>query len=60
MLRLNMCGSDYLTDPNFLPPTLNFFSPNSDVGIEYQNNIRIKMTILNRYLNFYIHSVLSI
>ena len=30
-----MCGSGYLTYPKFLPPTINFFSPNSEVGREY-------------------------
>ena len=34
-----MCGSGYLTYPKFLPPTLYFFSPNSEVGREQQNKI---------------------
>ena len=31
-----MCGTGYQTYPKFLPPTQNFFSPNSEVGREWQ------------------------
>ena len=63
-----MCGSGYPTYPNFLPPTLNFFYPNSEVGRELQNKlnlptsefgekIHIKMAIRNGNLNFYAFSL---
>ena len=32
--KKNMCGSGYPTYPKFLLPTLNFFSPNTEVGRE--------------------------
>ena len=32
--KKNMCGSGYPNYPKFLPPTLNVFSPNSEVGRE--------------------------
>ena len=34
-----MCGSGYPTYPNFLPPNLNFLSPNSEVGREKWDKI---------------------
>ena len=36
-----MCGSGYPTYPYFLPPTLNFFYPNSEVGRELQNKLNL-------------------
>ena len=52
--KKDLCGSGYPTNPTFLPPTLNFCSPNSEVGIllcyslqtlEFGEKIHIKMTI---------------